>query len=1156
VYAGQGFNFNGTQIIRLDANGNYDNFMTAQHATWREVWDMGVHCSTGKVYGMGGSTSSTESAGIVDPSSANLTPIAFFTGTATSGHDVASHAIDDAGEFFWVYSSFSEALLDNHIARINSIFTSMIWVAPTTFNTLSEASNKGFFGPPAYGGSNGLNCLAVNANFLFYYDGLNLAAYNKTNGSLVSATTLTGQVAKNQAGIAVDNCNNLYLGGVNSIKCYNFNGTAFTALTPIPTGASSPTANVTDIKLDKNSNLLYLSGKYYAGTYNAIHSNTCTVPSQVCVNTFPMDYSICAGSSASIVPVNYYNLSNAVYSLAPLGLSNTTGTFVVSPSAFATYTAYITGTNSVNAQFTHSTLVYVVPYAQPVISPTFTQMTCTSPTNAINLNLSFNPGPVTYSVAWSPVPFGISSATQYSTSGGITPGNYAATVTSQNGCTVATTFSVSGGQAPAIFNISPPGGHYSMNCSQPSVAVNFVPATYNYTCTHATAPPVTGATAVFTGTPPVGTWTCFAVNPVSGCTSTQTFAITSNTSTPSSTVMPLSTSINCSSLSIVTISAYVTASPGIVQQWMSPFGGALSIAAPVSTFIPGGPGTYTHCALDSASGCRIWTTFTVSSVAGFPTFSLTSPQQFTLGCGTRSVANISMSNAQTTPAGGPLSYTMLGPPTSQALPPGILSGTSTYTVNVPGTWTFVTRDNSNFCDTRVVTSVIQNTIAPNLGVNVPYNVLSCDLPVVTLEGVSSTSNVAFVWLFAGVPGSLSGSTITIPARTLSPTSTVVANYTLSITDNNNTCESRTVVPLYQNISPPAALITGASEITCATPTVMLSNASSSSVPPVFNPSKQVIGYLWEGPSPQVPLQLSSSYIGFMPGTYTLTIKDLNNGCMSASTKTIADSRIYPVVNNPAPAAFTLDCGMPAVKIYPAVANPLPGYTYSWDVVSNATVSGNSTPTLTTNRSGLYIVNVLNPANGCGSIGFVDVVEGALKAEFVAEPARGIAPLKVNVTNHSASSLNSASITSVWMFGEGTQTITQAASATASVVYNAPGTYTLTLWATKGKCLDSAATLVNVEIPSSLEIPNVFSPNGDQVNDLFFLKLANLSELHFTIYDRWGQLVYELANGPNIAWDGRNQYGKNVAEGTYYYTVKAKGRDGKDFEMKGNVTLVR
>jgi gliding motility-associated-like protein len=143
-----------------------------------------------------------------------------------------------------------------------------------------------------------------------------------------------------------------------------------------------------------------------------------------------------------------------------------------------------------------------------------------------------------------------------------------------------------------------------------------------------------------------------------------------------------------------------------------------------------------------------------------------------------------------------------------------------------------------------------------------------------------------------------------------------------------------------------------------------------------------------------------------------------------------------------------------------------------------------------------------------------------------------------------------------MFGEGTQTITQAASATASVVYNAPGTYTLTLWATKGKCLDSAATLVNVEIPSSLEIPNVFSPNGDQVNDLFFLKLANLSELHFTIYDRWGQLVYELANGPNIAWDGRNQYGKNVAEGTYYYTVKAKGRDGKDFEMKGNVTLVR
>lgn len=57
-YTGQAVMSSGTRIIRIDANGNYDNFITPAFPLWREVWDMAYHCTTGNIYGMGGSTGS------------------------------------------------------------------------------------------------------------------------------------------------------------------------------------------------------------------------------------------------------------------------------------------------------------------------------------------------------------------------------------------------------------------------------------------------------------------------------------------------------------------------------------------------------------------------------------------------------------------------------------------------------------------------------------------------------------------------------------------------------------------------------------------------------------------------------------------------------------------------------------------------------------------------------------------------------------------------------------------------------------------------------------------------------------------------------------------------------------------------------------------
>jgi gliding motility-associated-like protein len=85
---------------------------------------------------------------------------------------------------------------------------------------------------------------------------------------------------------------------------------------------------------------------------------------------------------------------------------------------------------------------------------------------------------------------------------------------------------------------------------------------------------------------------------------------------------------------------------------------------------------------------------------------------------------------------------------------------------------------------------------------------------------------------------------------------------------------------------------------------------------------------------------------------------------------------------------------------------------------------------------------------------------------------------------------------------------------------------------------------------------VFTPNNDGVNDFFFLKGASLSEVNMTIYDRWGHMVYQLTNNGNVLWDGKNQMGQECSEGTYFYILKAKGKDGKDYDQKGNISLLR
>jgi hypothetical protein len=361
---------------------------------------------------------------------------------------------------------------------------------------------------------------------------------------------------------------------------------------------------------------------------------------------------------------------------------------------------------------------------------------------------------------------------------------------------------------------------------------------------------------------------------------------------------------------------------------------------------------------------------------GYPTFNIVSPHNFTLGCSTKSFAIVNFTNVSTMPPGGAVSYTLLTAGSSAITQTGVLSPIFTYTITTPGTYTAVTRNNNNGCETRLPFSIVSNTVPPVIdSVNVPENnFLDCNNGQFVLKANVNSLNVSCSWNFAGATAPVQGKTVSVHSNSAAPTATLINNYSLTVTDNSSLCKSTTVIPVYQNLFPPIAKIGGANiPVTCSNHSVLLSNLSVSTIPPGLGwvPST-VAAFLWIGPGVGPPPPVSSSYTAYMPGTYTMVAKDMGNGCTSTTTALVIDNQIYPAVNNPvAPLPVCLDSNVAAIS--PIITSALSDLTYSWSSPAGAIVTGANTATLYTNAYGTYSVLVTNTVTGCASTGLLHVI---------------------------------------------------------------------------------------------------------------------------------------------------------------------------------------
>lgn len=217
------------------------------------------------------------------------------------------------------------------------------------------------------------------------------------------------------------------------------------------------------------------------------------------------------------------------------------------------------------------------------------------------------------------------------------------------------------------------------------------------------------------------------------------------------------------------------------------------------------------------------------------------------------------------------------------------------------------------------------------------------------------------------------------------------------------------------------------------------------------------------------------------------------------------------------------------------------FTYLWS-------TGDTLADLIGVPSGSYTLTV-TASNNCSQFATTNIGGGdSLHAEFIATPDSGMYPLIVDFIDTSFNALNY-----YWDFGNGDTSIL---ASPPSITYDSGGVYTVSLVISDALgCTDTAYYEIFVIGEGSIIVPNIFTPNGDGINDLFRVRAEFIESFDLQIFNRWGNKIAEFEQ-LKAGWDGRTQSGLEASPGVYFYVIKAYGYDGGEFDLSGHVRLVR
>ena len=253
---------------------------------------------------------------------------------------------------------------------------------------------------------------------------------------------------------------------------------------------------------------------------------------------------------------------------------------------------------------------------------------------------------------------------------------------------------------------------------------------------------------------------------------------------------------------------------------------------------------------------------------------------------------------------------------------------------------------------------------------------------------------------------------------------------------------------------------------------------------------------------------------------------------------IISSRITPATCRKANGKVILSANLEKVKFF-------------WMDIDNEV----SHPIMENLHSGTYNIKAITLSGNINNFQVVVPDSSVLRANFTHYSMSDAIGVPVYFYNKSTldgkSTKDLESISYRWYFGDGSTS----SEYEPEHQYNSLGPFNLALVTVNSiGCKDSVNLLPLYITGSSIEACNIFTPNGDGINDVFKPAANGLKNFHCIIFNSNGKEIFELKD-PTQGWDGKINHGTQLAsEGTYFYIMRGIGIDGKDIIIKNFVTL--
>jgi len=282
------------------------------------------------------------------------------------------------------------------------------------------------------------------------------------------------------------------------------------------------------------------------------------------------------------------------------------------------------------------------------------------------------------------------------------------------------------------------------------------------------------------------------------------------------------------------------------------------------------------------------------------------------------------------------------------------------------------------------------------------------------------------------------------------------------------------------------------------------------------------------------------------GTVQFILTTTGNGSCQAASDTLMLSFV-----NPLQASFTLSnacAGAQTVFTSTSTTTGAPIIGWTWSFSNGAIGNGPQTGASFTNAGQYSGTLTVFAQSGCSST--ITQVFDILDAPVAGFSISGdpFTETPIAFTDSSVGATN-------WQynFGDGQGAII----AEPTHEYAQAGQYIIVQTVTNAAgCMDRDSLLISITARDILppKLPNAFSPNGDGVNDVFYVRGGPFETMDLKIYNGWGEVIFETTD-PTFGWDGTYK-GRPEMNGVYVFTVVAKSVDGREHDRSGKVTLMR